>query len=78
MSSIGILLIFSIIAAAICMKARAAGPAAVFSALALVLFVSTPAGSGLPAAVASLFSAVDSATTPALNHETTTTVGVRR
>jgi hypothetical protein len=74
MPSVGVLILFSIVGTWMCIKARAAGPAAAFAALALVLFVSTPVGSGLPAALATLFSTVDSATTPALTHE----AGVRR
>jgi hypothetical protein len=73
MPSIGLLLLFSIAAAWMCIKSRAAGPASVFSALALVFFVSTPIGSGLPDAIGSLFSTMDHATTPALNREVAAT-----
>jgi hypothetical protein len=66
MHSVGALILFSILGAVICAKARVAGGAIVFSLIALVLFVSTPAGSGLPRAVSGFFSTVDGAATPAL------------
>lgn len=74
MSSVGLLILFSVLGAWMCVKARAAGPAAVFSLLALVLFVSTPVGSGLPGALSTLFSAFDQAASPALTRE----AGVQR
>jgi hypothetical protein len=37
-----------------------------FSLLALVLFIATPVGQGLPGAISAFMSAVDGATTPAL------------
>ncbi len=64
--SVGALILFSILGAVICAKARVAGGAVVFALIGLVLFVSTPAGSGLPAAVAGFVSTVDGAATPAL------------
>jgi hypothetical protein len=63
------MILFSILGAVICAKARVAGGAVVFALIALVLFVSTPAGSGLPAAVSGFVSTVDGAATPALNGE---------
>ena len=66
MQSVGALILFAILGAFICAKARVPAGAVVFSLIALVLFVSTPAGSGLPQAVSGFFSTVDSATTPAL------------
>jgi hypothetical protein len=69
MPSVGIVILLSIAAAVLCVKARAAGPAAVFAALSVVFVVSTPVGSGVPGAVARLFSVVDSATAPVLTHE---------
>ena len=57
---------FSILGAVICAKARVAGGAIVFALIGLVLFVSTPAGSGLPRAVSGFVSTVDGAATPAL------------
>jgi hypothetical protein len=64
--SVGALILFSILGAVICAKARVAGGAIVFSLIALVLFVSTPAGSGLPEAVSGFVSTIDDAATPAL------------
>ncbi|MDQ2709936.1 MAG: hypothetical protein M3Z25_20950 [Actinomycetota bacterium] len=78
MPSVGLLILLVIGGAVMCVKARAAGPAAVCAGLAVLFIVSTPVGSGLPGVVATVFSAVDSAATPALNHETATTAGVRR
>lgn len=73
MHSVGALILFSILGAVICAKARVAGGAIVFSLIGLVLFVSTPAGSGLPRAVSGFFSTVDGAATPALTGKTDTT-----
>lgn len=78
MPSVGLLIVLVIGGAALCVRARAAGPAAVFSALAVLFIVSTPVGSGLPGVVSALFSAVDSAATPALNQQGTSTAGVGR
>ncbi len=66
MGSVGGLILFSILGARICAKARVPGGAVVFALIGLVLFVSTPAGSGLPAAVAEFVSTVDGAATPVL------------
>jgi hypothetical protein len=46
----------------ICAKVRVAGGAVVFALIALVLFVTTPLGAGLPHAVGSFFSTVGHAT----------------
>ncbi len=73
MPSVGILLLLMAGGLVMCVKARAAGPAAACAALAVLFLVSTPVGSGLPGALSSMFSAVDSATTPALNHDPSTT-----
>jgi len=78
MPSVGVLILLVSVGTWMCIKSRAAGPAAVFAGLAVLFVVSTPVGSVLPGAVGSLFSAVDSATTPALNERTTKTVAVRR
>lgn len=66
MQNVGILIMFSLLGAFICAKARVPAGAVVFSLIALVLFVSTPAGSGLPGAVTNFFDTVDDATTPTL------------
>jgi hypothetical protein len=65
MAVVGVLLLFSAAGAWMCVKARAAGPAAVFAAFAVLLFVATPVGSGLPHAIGVLFSVVNDSTTPA-------------
>jgi hypothetical protein len=62
MDNAGVLIFFALVGALICAKARSAGGAVLFGAIALALFVSTPAGSGLPGAVASFLSAVSEAT----------------
>lgn len=67
MPSVGVLIFFAIIGAVICSKARVAGGAIVFALIAIVLFVSTPAGSGLPGALSGFFSTVERATAPALS-----------
>ncbi len=85
MPSVGLLILLVVAGCALCVRARAAGPAALCAGLAVLFIVSTPVGSGLPGVLATVFSAVDSAATPALNHETSaptrpstgaTTVGV--
>jgi hypothetical protein len=48
------LAIFSALAAVISARARAAGPALLFGVVAIVLFVSTPLGSGVPDAIAAV------------------------
>lgn len=69
MPSVGILLLLVIAGTTMCVKARAAGPAAVCAGLTVLFLVSTPVGSGVPGAVASVFSLLDSVASPALNHE---------
>ncbi len=64
--SVGALILFAVLGAVICAKARVAGGAVVFALIALVLFVSTPTGRALPEAVSGLVSTVDGATTTVL------------
>lgn len=66
MENIGLLIAFSVLGAFICAKARVPAGAVVFSLIGLVLFVSTPAGSGLPGAVSGFLDTVDNSTTPTL------------
>lgn len=73
--SVGVLILFAVVGAVICAKARVAAGAVVFSLVALVLFVATPAGQGLPEAVSSFLSTVDHSTTPALNREREASTG---
>ena len=69
MSSVGLLILGAILGAFICAKTRSAAGAVVFSLLALVLFIGTPVGQGLPGAISSVMSSVDRATTPVLTDE---------
>lgn len=66
--SVGLLIFFAVVGAVICAKARVASGAVVFSLVALVLFVTTPVGAGLPGAVSGFLTAVDTASTPVLTH----------
>jgi hypothetical protein len=67
MPSVGVLIFFAIVGAFICARARVAGGAVVFALIALVLFVTTPVGAGLPATISNFLTSVDHAATPALN-----------
>ena len=62
--SIGVLIFFAILGAFICAKSRVAGGAVVFSLIALVLFIGTPVGSGLPAMVGDVLNSVSKASQP--------------
>jgi hypothetical protein len=64
--SVGVLIFFAIVGALVCAKGRVAGGAIVFSLVALVLFVSTPAGAGVPGALSEFLTAVNTASTPVL------------
>lgn len=78
MPSVGLLMLLAITGCALCVRARAAGPAAVCAGLAVLFIVSTPVGSGLPGLLATVFSAIDGAATPAMTNDSPTPVGVRR
>lgn len=69
MPSVGLLILFSIVGAAICAKARSALGAIVFALVAVVMFIATPVGEGLPGSVSSFMSSFDQAATPALNRQ---------
>lgn len=62
--NVGVLIVFAIIGAFICAKARVPAGAVVFSLVALVLFIGTPAGAGLPGMVADLISTIGQASQP--------------
>ena len=64
MGTVGVLIFFAIVGAAICAKARVAGGAIVFALVALVLFIGTPAGAGLPGMVADFLSTVSEVSQP--------------
>jgi hypothetical protein len=65
--SIGVLIFFAVVGAAICAKVRVAGGAIVFALVALVLFIGTPAGAGLPGMVSDFLSTVSQASQPITN-----------
>jgi hypothetical protein len=67
MPSVGVLILFAIAGALICARARVASGAVLFGALAVLMFVATPAGAGLPGAVSSFLSTFDHAASPVLN-----------
>lgn len=67
MGSVGVVILFALVGAFICAKARSAGGAIAFAGLALVMFIATPVGAGLPGAVSTFVSSFDQAATPALN-----------
>lgn len=69
MPNVGVLIFFAILGALICAKARTAMGAVVFSLIALVLFVSTPAGAGLPGMAADFVSAISKAAGPLTDGE---------
>ena len=69
MGSVGLLILFAIGGAFICAKARSAGGAVVFAGLALVIFIATPVGQGMPGAVSTFLDVFDGAATPVLTHE---------
>lgn len=64
MPSVGVLIFFAVVGAAICAKTRVAGGAIVFALVALVLFIGTPAGAGLPRMVSDFLSTVSQASQP--------------
>lgn len=64
MGSVGVLIVFAVLGAFICAKARVAAGAVVFSLIALALFVGTPVGSVIPRALAGVVSSVGQASVP--------------
>lgn len=77
MGSVGLLILFALIGAFICAKARSAAGAIVFAGIAIVLFIATPVGQGVPGAVSTFMSAFDNAATPALTHQPAQQADVR-
>ena len=75
MASIGVLIFFAVVGSFICARSRSAGGAIFFAALAVVLFVTTPMGSGLPGAVSSFVNTVGNSTGPVLDGSTSRGVG---
>lgn len=76
MESVGVLIVFAGLGTLICAKARVPGGAVVFALIGLVLFISTPVGSGLPGAVTGFLDTVDRSTTPVLTERAETPGGV--
>ncbi len=66
MPGVGVLIFVAVLGALICARARFAGGAVLFALVALVLFVTTPAGQELPGGIARFLSDVDRAVTPVL------------
>ena len=64
MPGVGLLIFFAVVGSMICARARVAGGAVVFALIALVLFVNTPAGSGLPGAIGGFLSSIQQAAAP--------------
>ncbi len=64
MGTIGVLIFFAVVGAVICAKARSAGGAVLFAGIAVVLFVATPAGAGLPGTLSDFVSSVSEASQP--------------
>lgn len=64
MGTIGVLIFFAVVGAVICAKSRSAGGAVVFALIALGLFISTPAGDGLPGMLTDFMSSVSEASEP--------------
>ncbi len=64
MGTVGVLIFVAIVGSVICAKTRVASGAVVFALLALVLFIGTPAGAGLPVMVSQFLSAVGAASQP--------------
>ena len=58
------LICFAFVGAAICAKSRSAGGAVVFALIGLALFISTPAGAGLPGMLSNFVSTVSDASKP--------------
>jgi hypothetical protein len=64
MGAVGVLIVFAALGALICARSRVAGGAVVFALIALVLFIGTPAGAGLPGMVGDLLGKVSQASQP--------------
>lgn len=64
MGTVGVLIAFAVLGAFICAKTRSPGGAIVFSLIALVLFIGTPMGAGLPGMLADFVSTVQQASEP--------------
>jgi hypothetical protein len=63
----GLIIVFALIAAFICGKSGSGFGALLFLSIALVVFINTPAGAGLPGGLAQFFTTINNATSPVLN-----------
>lgn len=66
--SVGIILVVLILAGVACLRGGAGGIGALMLLGAIVLFITTPMGEGLPQATGDFFSSVNSVTTSTVNH----------
>ncbi|MDN5851981.1 MAG: hypothetical protein L0K86_03890 [Actinomycetia bacterium] len=64
MPGVGVLIFFALAGSFICAKARVAGGAVILALVALLLFIGTPAGAGLPGAIGGLLSTISQASEP--------------
>lgn len=64
MGGVGLLIVFAIFGSMLCAKARVSGGAVVFAVVAVVLFVGTPAGAGVPGAIVDFLSTIGEAAEP--------------
>lgn len=63
----GVIILILVVAAFALAKAGSGGLSLVFAVVAVVVFINTPAGSGVPGGVADFFRTVSTATDPTLN-----------
>ena len=75
MSNVGVLVFFAILGSFVCARSRSAGGAILFAAIAVVLFITTPLGAGLPGALSSFVNTVSHSTGPILDGSTSRAVG---
>lgn len=66
-SAAGLIIFFAVFAAYLCARAGSSMGAFVFTAVALVLFINTPAGAGLPGGLGHFFESINNTITPELN-----------
>jgi hypothetical protein len=66
MESIGLLILACLLGSFVCARARSAAGAVIFALIGLGLFIATPAGAGVPGAIADFLTALNSAATPVL------------
>lgn len=69
MPSAAVLIAFALLGMFICAKARVSGGAVIFALIAIVVFIATPVGSGLPGAISHFVTTLDHVATPALDGE---------